>query len=134
MMCDDFGSAAPVRPYTDAKTPSQLMYEIEVLKRDNAELNEKIAMYEQAPLRRMWIGFVNFVKEWFGVFIFILIAGIGIGSAVYGASHRTDKQYASCEFNAKIQQTKFEFDKYNERCYLYDKKFERYIPYAIQNP
>ena len=133
MMVDDMGGGFSFRDPKD-KTIYEKSKTIDVLEARLRVAEEELAAYRAAPLRRMWESFKSFMSDWFGAIFIILVVICGIAGAMYGNNYRTKKQEQSCAFAAKIQETKFEFDTYNEKCYLYDKKFEKYIPYATQAP
>lgn len=133
MMVDDMGGGFSFRDPKD-KTIYEKSKTIDILEARLKDAEEELAAYRAAPLRRMWTAFKEFWCEWFGVFLILAIVACGVGGAMFGSNYRTKKEHASCEFAAKIQETKFEFDTYNEKCYLYDKKFEKYIPYATKAP
>lgn len=132
MMVDDFGGYPP-RDAKDVKIDEQLKI-IGALDSRNKELQAQIDEFNKAPLRRMWNGFKDFWNEWFGVGVIVIILCLGILAAHAGLNYDQKKQIGSCEFAAKIQNTKFEFDTYNDKCYIYDKKFEKFIPHATKAP
>ncbi|WAX21897.1 hypothetical protein [Stenotrophomonas phage RAS14] len=134
MMADDFGGGGPVRPYDSALTNYELREQNKALKAELKEVKDELNVYKMAPLRRSWH---NFKKGFVNCIPYIVVLGIPlavVGAVSFGDKYATKRDYESCEFAAKIQATKFEFDKNNKKCYLYDSKFERYMPHGIKNP